>query len=270
MACTPGSNPFTRIRLSVDQRGETVVEWDLTPRMSDCGPYRFYLQFARAAEEEDSQWETINEGNPVTDVFSMIIDSTVRRHAMTNRSVYRVKLVTPRATYYSNPEYTFGILSNKKWKLAQEIIRKESIDKDPEFGGTSGYLIHRRVFGPRCEYCTNPNTHQVVNTHCEYCYGTGILGGYFAPVYYPVKFLSPESYDVQISNVGSVDPHEIEARMLPFPFPSNKDVWYEGDTGRAFIISDIKVVSKLQSFPLALVAKLSLAPATDPVYFLIN
>jgi hypothetical protein len=220
--------------------------------------------------EEEDCWETVNEDAPVTDVFSMILDSNVRRHAMENRSVYRIKLVTPRGTYYSNPEYPFGVLSNKQWKIAQEIIRKEGIDKNPEFGGTPGYLIRRRIFGPKCEYCTDPNTGQVVDTHCQYCYGTGILGGYFSPVYYPLKFIGSESYNAQITQTGTMDPHIITARMLPFPFPTRKDVWYEADTGRAFILSEIQVASKLQSFPLALAAKLSLAPATNSVYFLIN
>ena len=261
------TNPFTRLRVSVDELGQTVVEWDLSSKMRDCGPYEFYLEFARA--EMESTWEAVND-SPVVDAFSMILDSTVRRHAMNNRSVYRIRLETPRAIYYSNAEYPFGVLEASQWKLAQELVRKEGVDKRPQFGGTPGYLLKRRVFGPKCTVCVDQNTGQVIDVHCQYCLGTGITGGYFAPVSYPVKFLSSESYNVEITPVGTMDPHEIEARLLPFPFPTRNDVWYELNTGRAFVISGIKVVSKLQSFPIALTGKLALAASTDPIYFLIN
>lgn len=50
-----------------------------------------------------------------------------------------------------------------------------------QYTGREVWVFPRRVFGTRC-FCVDPVTRQVIRQVCVTCYGTGIVGGYHAPV----------------------------------------------------------------------------------------
>jgi len=262
---------FRDVTISVDTRGRTAISWELMPNVRETGPYEFYVDFSRYGFSTDNlYWETLNPDSPATDTFGVVLDSTTRRHTLSNESVYRVRMVACGKEFHSPAQRAFGILDTRLRAVYRDLIRKESLNTSPRRGASSGVLLKRKIFGPRCPVCTDKNTGHVVDHHCSNCFGTGVVGGYFPPYEYNINFSNTDVYGAKVTDLGTQDQNVKVGRGVIFPFPAPKDVWIELGTGRAFKFMRIEVAAHLQTKPVAVKVAIAQAPATDPIYFLLG
>ena len=117
-------NPFSRVVVSYLVRSGTQVFWGLRSDFYDPGPFRFTLQVNSARANTD--WT--NVGLEVVDQY-VAVDSEQRARGQyaIRKPYYRVKLVTPIATYYSDPVASEGTLSLRDWRIARDVLRQEMV-----------------------------------------------------------------------------------------------------------------------------------------------
>ncbi len=267
------NNPFIALNTEVYQTGETYVTWKLDPDFDDPGPYSFYLEVSNTDNpENDEDYERINADSPVSDQNGYILDDKIRRYSFDNKAIYRVAIETPIGAYSSDPEKPNGTLPKHLLKVYREILRKERLQLNPRMGGTAGTLFKRKTYGTKAPDneevpgAIDKNTGQVIDYNTKEYFGTEYLGGYFAGADYPLLYMNPESNTSSISNIGTQEPHQIQARGLTYPIPSSKDVWYEQDTGRAFYINKVVIASKFSAKPLSVIIDMTMASPLDIVY----
>ena len=259
-------NPFDTVSISYLTRSGTRVAWKLVPEITDPPPYEFQLQTSHSGLAEADDW--VDVGSPVIDNF-YAYDPQQRLYGKTKHVFYRIVLTTSSAVYVSSPVGMLGALPREKWLLAKEVMRKELL----EFrigGATRGYLLKRRLFGPRCPRCTDVQTDAVRDSACSRCYGTGKDCGYYPPVgcVWAKLGLHTSKKDNAANGIGQMsDTIVVPAeRMLMIPLVERYDVWIDARTDDRYYVGRINTLVKFDAVPVIASAELHLAPATDVIY----
>lgn len=254
---------FSRLKVwpKIDA-GATRVEWALHPQFRDPPPYSFQLQVGRTGLDEADDWEDV--GLPVSDTF-FALDDTQRVFGKFQWTHYRVILQTVHGRYASAAEPALGVLSQRMWLRAREILRLERLRLRHE-AGAEGYLLKRRHFGEVCT-CVDEMTGDIKNPQCTSCYGTGYVGGYFAPL--PCQFaeltLGSQRHHQDLTR-GSVGDVASRWRMLNLPQLFSYDVFVERDTDTRWILHDLQPLVQLQGLVLVVAATVRRVPYSHVLY----
>jgi hypothetical protein len=257
---------FDRIRVYPQIDGGTRVEWTIHPQFSDPSPYIFQLQVGRTSNPSADDWE--NVGSSVVDTY-FAVDSSRRIYGKFQWTHYRVILITSTASYASKPQHAYGNLKKRDWLRSREIARLEQKRLRKE-AGQEGYLLKRKLFGTVCAECTDTITGEVRNAQCVTCLGTGLVGGYYAPVECFYAELSPHGTrsELDAQARGTInDLPRVHARMLNVPQVFSYDIWVDKDSDFRWIIHSIQNAVEIRGVPIVLhPVELRLAPYSHPVY----
>lgn len=118
--------------------------------------------------------------------------------------------------------------------VAAEIMRLE--DKlFREFVGRQCLLFPIRTFGPRC-ICYDVTLGRVTRSGHLPCYGTGILGGYHAPILCYVQ-IDPVSVSRTESPLQEQQTRVTSARLISFPPVNPDDILVEAENKRWKVVS---------------------------------
>lgn len=256
---------FDRLRVWPLIAGGSRVEWVIHPQFNENEPYTFQLQMGRTGNNDADDWCDV--GLPADDVC-FALDPTQRVYGKTQWTHYRVKLTTADGnSYTSEPQHSLGALDQRDWSRVREITRREDLRLRKE-SGQEGYLLKRKLFGTECS-CLDTQTKEVRNANCDQCYGTGFVGGYYAPYADFWVELQPHGHRSQVDDSrGTIDDVARTAgRMLNTPQVFSYDVWVDKDTDMRWIIHTIKHAVEIRGVPVVLYpVELRLAPYTHPVY----
>jgi hypothetical protein len=238
---------FDRVVVSYLIPGQTRVAWTLRSDFLDPGPYAFQLQVGTTASNDSNDW--VNVGLPVNNMF-FAIDPVQRVFGKTNWTHYRIVLTTKQGTYFSLPTGLLGTLGHRDWRLAREIVRKETIDH--RLASQQGYLLKRRVTGVKCPICLDFQTDNVLNPECPSCYGTSFECGYFYPVACVWAKMRPKAYHTHLDNEirGTVKDVFVGARMLMTELFEEEDVWVNKDSDDRYFVHDIVHASEIRGVPI--------------------
>lgn len=245
--------------------GTSHILWDLHPNMKDPGPYTYQLQVNRLPNPDSGEWE--NVGEPQVDV-AQLEDSVTESNGYKLDKYYRIVLTTSRGQYISPMEGCFGQLHRYEWKLVQEILRKEMLRHNNV--SIPCVLLKKRTSGEVCPHCTDDITGGSNNSECNYCYGTGYLGGYYAPLrfqlieIYPTQLMEKHESDNVTTLNMSVDRYE--ARAMGIPEICVDDIIVDLSTSQRFRVNGSQSISQLRRVPIARKLDLTLLPYSDPVY----
>ena len=272
--CQPNACPtecydwiFQRVVTLPRIRGGTRVEWYLSDQFQDPLPWSFQLQVGSTGSNVASDWS--NVGPPAINTW-YLLDDEDRVYGLQQWTHYRIQLTTSSGVYYSNPAPCLGTWGFRKWRLAQGILRAETVNfKAGE--GKDGYVLKRKISGIPCP-CLDTLTAEVRRAQHELCYGTGWLGGYYEPVgcCYALMLRSgikpgiePEGPRGQSADVI------VQARMLAIPQLGENDVWVDKDTDHRYIVRGISTEKgcEVQGVPVVYEPiTLHLLPFSDIVY----
>lgn len=222
------------------------ISWKISPLVARPGdqPHEIFDYDFRVlrAEALAGPYELI--GGPFRDTYFFRDNKVSLLHNWRNYA-YKV-LVTHRPT---NESQEFGPVM---WRMpppdriACEIIRQEDL-RFRELVGRRCWLYTLRTFGPICT-CHDPYTKRKEGRHLP-CFGTGWLGGYYAPVEVWVQ-IDPAPKGTQSTY----------ARMIAYPPVSPGDVLVEFEN-RRWKVGPGPVTLKerlrapvLQEFPLSEIA----------------
>lgn len=260
----PVVRPFKRLLVEAQFNYITnraiLVQWALNPAFDEPGPYSFKLQRGRSAN--DDQWVDIAtvvdqpwlyDNNPVFGQFDY-------------STFYRVILTDGKGVIYQSQAVGRDVSwQHYDWRLAKEIIRKETLILRKK-GGTRGVLLKRRIWGDPCTLCVDPSTNAIHNSHCPQCYGTGYIGGYYAPFDYWTLF-NPSQRLKRLTNEGLTTAVMETVRALAYPSPEQNDVWVQVNPDRRFRIqSDVEIVARHRGVDLLVNLRLLELPQSDIIY----
>jgi hypothetical protein len=175
--CSPGCDiVFARVHVSYLTAAGAKICWTLSQNFSDPDPWIFQVQQSMSGGKESGDWQDVEK--PVKNKCLIALKEGYPPHG--EKTYYRVKLKTPKNTYFSDPVSRGGILSQRDWRMAREIMRRESVHF--KYNGSDGYLLKRRWGGQDCPRCLEPQTDMSLEPDCPVCYGTGKMCGYYSPI----------------------------------------------------------------------------------------
>jgi hypothetical protein len=253
---------FDRVTVRWLTRSGATVHWLLSEKFADPGPFLFTLQWAPTASPDENAW--IDVGPSFYDRY-YAIDPIQREFDKDKSTFYRVKLVTLRDTYYSDAVSVSGILHERDWLLARNVVRR----KRNEFrrSAVNGYLLKRRASGVKCPTCTDYQTGDPTDANCPDCFGTGLLCGYYYPIACVWAALGPEQSGITRDvGAGTTQKDEVVGPMLLTWLPSNEDIWVTTRSDRRYIIRNVKNLADWRGVPLIGEATLHPLTTKDQVY----
>lgn len=254
-------------RLNVDAHvtlltsNRVLVSWALERSFIKPGPYRFELQRGYAANDENFQTVAAVVDQP------WAYDNTPVFPKKGIDVFYRVKLTDGNSDTYFSQSATLSCYWNRyDWTIARDIVRKEALLLQRR-AGVKGWLLKRRVWGDLCVACTDPVTHQINDANCTSCYGTGIVGGYYAPIEYWVIVNPAQRIQRIFPDVGIVSETKQTIRALAYPFPTTNDIWVQAYTDQRYVIQgDIVHVAIHRGINLVDNLAIKELPRSDVVY----
>lgn len=255
---------FDRVHVSYLIRGGARILWDLLPTFNDPLPHEFQLQYHRTANPLADDW--IDVGLPVVNAF-VAMDGEQRVWGRTQDAHYRIKLTTPEGEYFSDPVGSQGVLNARDWRLAREILRQEQLRH--RFASQEGFLLKRRINGPKCTLCVDLQTGESQDSNCPQCYGTSFQCGYYYPIGCIWADLQQKRRRVQIDNSaarGTIGDMAMAARMLMLPLVQEYDVWVAKNTDERYYIHEITHIAEFRGVPIIASVELRPAAYTDVVY----
>lgn len=258
------ASPFERVTIRYSVDGTTRVDWLMSRLFSDPQPHTFTLQGSYSSTNHSG---FSNIGLAVTNGY-YATDDEKRIFAQTQDFYYRVKLVTPVKTYYSEIVSAFKNLQFRDWRLARDVIRKETL-RHNKYTSLKGFLLKRKRYGSRCTACTDYLTEEVTNSDCTICKGTGITQGYFAAVPSFLE-LSLHQQREEMDNVQAVGTKKDmvfqNCRMLGDPVPDSYDVFVDSGSDRRFIIHEVISAAEMRGYPVVTNVNVRQANFSDIVY----
>jgi len=255
--------PFRRVFVDHMMRGVTRVWWQLDQKFGDPLPHIFQLQVSNTPLSAAADWR--NVGPPVTDAYQAL-DDAWREAGSQLLTHYRVTLTTPAGIYVSAPEPVNGLLPERDWLIAREIIRKERLRQ--QYVAVEGVLLKPMRFGARCP-CREELTDEPPNSNCGICGGTGFKIGWHPPLRLQCWDISPQTVREEIDNQMKGATREnaiITARVIGFPALSKWDVWVNGTSDERWMIHQIKTIAQLRGVPLIYEVTMGLIPFASHIY----
>jgi len=250
MSDKPQSKTFTfkRVEVTVTPTNWKLIEWYLDPLFRfQTNDLKFYVEWARAAGE----WTRINPDEPIVNEC-MFVDQDSYRCSTRNDIFYRVVVDDGIQEYNSKPESTLGILNQREWLLARDIIRKEYL-RLLKYVGARGYLLKRRHYGPRCPTCIDHDVEEPVTSQCTSCFGTGYLGGYYNGLLYYLDLSGTTTSEDVKTPFGTVDNKQRTARCVAYPRIDSYDIWVDATRNKRHVLRKITTAVEMRGQPLVYV-----------------
>jgi hypothetical protein len=259
-------NVFNKVSVDYMVAGGARVTWEINRYFTDPEPHYFTLQVNRNFGETDD-WETIGSENVLN--VNWLMDGTHRLYAKDLNLVYRVRLVTQNATYYSLQSQVMGNLTVRQWNLARVIARKLDLQSRRRTLVTfPGYLLKHKLYGTECS-CLDPFTKESTNTDHELCYGTGVLGGYWKATEHSMYQKANDGDYPHLDpagNRGTIDDQVISAQFRGLPGMARHDVWVDASSDLRYSVHKVDVNAAMNSVPLIATVELRLVPLGHILY----
>jgi len=257
------ATPFFEIVVRNSPLGGSLITWGLKRTFNDPLPYRFDLYWSETPTGPYTLVDT-----PVLINTYWAADPEQRLFALDVESYYAIKLTTPSGVHWSYASNANSFWNKRDWLIGREICRKEFL-LCRKFTGWYGFLLKRRVWGPQCPRCSDFDTAEPSDGHCEVCYGVGKDGGYWTP--FPTFAYNMEGSPTQFKQVddkiGLAENVVLpKMRMLGYPHLATNDVFVHYGSGRRFFVRPVQIVAEIKGMPIVYVCELRLAPYTDIIY----
>ena len=251
--------PFKQVSISPQYGVGHVIQWDLDPVFNDPGPYVFSVDIA-----EDPEFRFVIRSITANDNF-FAIDSTRSAQAFNLKLMYRVKLVSKKASYFSPVLYLYSNETDRhKYLQAAEIIRKEGL-----LSVKSGYpcwILKRRAFGQIEKKNVDPIT-GIPRADNTQDFGTGVNGGYYPPL---KSLYRRDSYNQEVkleeSGLGVTEKAVMGASLLSFPLLSVHDVLVDKDDLRYHVSNVVQRLYPGTNIVMKQNCSVNLIASTDTVY----
>ena len=243
--------------VSTNLQMQKIIHWTMKHTFRPAGSTDFYIEKARSGGE----WEEV--AGPITDECTYI-DVDRWNYNKDMNTFYRIRYDKGTLDWeYSIPVRAIGNWTRKEYALARELARKELLSY--ERLGLPGVLLKRREWGEVCS-CCDYDTDEPVDGQCTLCFGTGITGGYFAPITLTVNPLQ-RSHLMQRTDQALQDDTKRLVRCVAYPtLIKENDLWLDSHNGTRWVVRGVKDATELKGVPVIYELSLNRLPMTDVIY----
>jgi hypothetical protein len=186
---------------------KVYIQWTLRKPPASAG-FRFDVYSAGASE---GPWDLLHIDLP--DTF-YCVDSTANLFSL-HRVIYYKVVCRYGAVEVSAVRKLEAGLDRRREGIRRKLLR-DSAKALKLVVGTEVAILKVRYWGEVCPHCVSKGTGQNVRAHCTYCWGIGILEGYWTPIYgYAQRQRSPIM--TQVTPSGHTDVNKVSVIMLSVP-----------------------------------------------------
>lgn len=206
------------------------LAWTIKPTSEDLNNYRFSVFRSGSV---NGPWKLMAED--LTGFHYR--DDSVNMYSQTRKYFYFIRVTDIRNHKFA--DYEPRQLDFLPDAVGLELIRKKNVYLKTQTG-LPVLLYVRKTFGQRCPNCWDEIKQRCSKSHCEVCYNTGFLDGYWNPVQLHINEMSPKQEPASVAGQpGSIS---IQVETSSFPDISAGDIIVYPQTGKRF-----KVVNKTKN-----------------------
>jgi hypothetical protein len=237
-----------------------IFIWDISDGFDDPLPWEFVVEEAPTSE---GPWEPIS---PTLTNIRSFADTVKRVPGKDLVLMYRVKLVTPKDTYYSFPKHPYGDLNRREQLIVRDIMRREVLQQD-DMAGVRIKLWVRATNGPKCTTCLDPITGGVAVTNCKECMGVGFNPPYHGP-YEVWGTFSPTRKNTELKpdGTGLQQVYSWQVRLIGFPFIKDRDIIVDIKSDKRYSVDGIEHLTEIRRIPVVQQVRVLELPTSDPIY----
>lgn len=130
-------------------------------------------------------------------------------------------------------------MQKREFLMYREMLRQVNLALSKVIAANRGYLLRRIIYGAKCPICLDEILETPVSSECTTCFGTGINGGYYAPVLMKAAW-GAEGPSKKVNTTKEPSgPTQIERQRLtlfPYPEARSEDIWVDDGTRFAYLI----------------------------------
>jgi len=244
--------------VTTDLRMQKIIHWEMRRNFTSDLSIDFYVDKARSGGE----WE--NVAGPLTDQCTYV-DPVRWNWNKDMNTFYRIRYDRGVDDWqYSIPVRAIGGWSRQDYILAKELTRKELLSYQRL--GLTGVILKRREWGPVCTTCADHDTDEAVDAQCPECFGTGITGGYYAPIVLTVNPIQKQATR-QKTEMALVDDTRRQVRCVAYPtLIKENDLWLDDKNGTRWVVRGVTPVTEIKGVPIIYQLTLHRMPMTDVIY----
>jgi hypothetical protein len=167
------------VRINTLSVGSRRLIWEVVPTHESLTDYVIDVYRAEAPGVQ-SEFESVISG--VESSAGTYVDSGLERMDFSvNRKIYYyldARNISTSATGLYGPY----VMKSEPDYVANRIIQiYANFFENPRYKTRIFYVLKKRTWGNYC-VCVDPITQETRDDNCSYCYGVGIVGGYFNPI----------------------------------------------------------------------------------------
>lgn len=229
---------------------KVFVQWILRNPVADTG-YTFEVY---RSGSPTGPWEQITPDVGIADTYFFVDDSFQSTQDRTQTGLMQLRLsqyyrVTVR--YQAGPtieaiESLGGTVDHRRAGIVRKLTRDAYIAMR-KGNGTEVAVLKRRWYGDPCPLCRS-TAGVTTRGHCSTCNGTGIIRGYWNPVYtFARRTASPLTMQTGVQ--GIVESNRLAAHLPAFPEVDVEDILVFLRDGRRYIIENVNT-TEIHTVPL--------------------
>lgn len=146
-------------------------------------------------------------------------DETSRKSSTNSEENYVIEAIVKNGSTYTTwrtaPKSVADDLPPFQARIHREVNRRHWILLKV-LAGTEALIFRRMLYGPKCSKCWNFTMSRTVIDDCDNCFGTGIDGGYYAPIKTLCQFDASQKNTI-FSYFGKFEPREIGMWTIYYP-----------------------------------------------------
>lgn len=228
--------------LNTGSLSRVLVKWTLEPTAQDLRNLFFFIDRG----ESPFSMRQLNANGVPASALREYVDFTANLYDLQKVYYYRVRAVefagaNPVQTFTSSVQTWDGTLD-----LVGIYVVEEHLFLHRYVAGIPSLIFKKRREGPRCPQCWDPVLKRVTSSKCATCYGTGIVGGYYAPIEGWIDY-EPDPKMMQIAEWGMVQPNQTNIVFTNYPLLSVDDLVLELKINKFWKVSRIQAAEKNRS-----------------------
>ena len=237
-----------------------LVKWELEPTSQKLNNLFFFID--RSESDAECDLKQISTDPIPANEKNEFMDFDVRLKDINKVYYYRVRAVemlNGQAVQTFKSE-TFEQREDPPDLVALYII-EEHLFAHRWVYGVPAVIYTKKAEGFRCEECWDNVLKRQTNSHCERCYGTGFIGGYYQPIPAWIDF-SPSPEIVQIADFGEKQLHETDIQFTDYPSLQVGDLILQGKPLVFWRVENVRSTLKNQTTILQ-IARLNMVNRSD-------
>jgi hypothetical protein len=246
---------FEEIHVQPKYPSTVLVQWQLN---NQALPENYYF-YVWLSGHPDKEFKKINTAPVINQYF---FEFPYQLLVAEEYLFVKIEAVIGPINTWSKPQGLFYNLPRRSFLNMKEIIRKKELLRR-KFVGVECDVYKKRVWGAPCPDCIDIHTGLATNSKCLKCFGTGKLGGYYAPVTNWVEIVEGPR-EIKPSELGTLSPRFANG-MLTYPMIQKGDIIVERKRNRRWYIGRIEREA-YQTFPIDQTAELRLISPKDIEY----